>query len=111
MEGEAPNIGPWRLRKPVLAASGGVVASQSLRAAKAGAAILAAGGNSVDAAIATGMALAAVEPWMSGLGGAGFVVVQPADGAPAQAVAFGVVAPRGLDTARYALLPGAEKDQ
>jgi gamma-glutamyltranspeptidase / glutathione hydrolase len=104
-------IGPWRLRKPALVAAGGVVASQSLRAAKVGAAILAAGGNAVDAAIATGLALAAAEPWMSGLGGAGFMVVQPAEGTAAQVVAFGAVAARRLDPARYALLPGAEKDQ
>jgi gamma-glutamyltranspeptidase / glutathione hydrolase len=105
------SIGPWSLRKPALIASGGVVASQSLRAAKVGAAILAAGGNAVDAAIATGLALAAAEPWMSGLGGVGFMVVQPAEGTPAQVVAFGAVSPRRLDPARYAPLPGAERDQ
>ena len=50
-------IGPWNLTKPAVRSSGGIVASQSRRAAHAGAAILAAGGNAVDAAIATGMAL------------------------------------------------------
>ena len=71
-------IGPWDLRKPAVTGPGGIVASQSRRAAAAGAAILAAGGNAVDAAIATGFAVGAVEPWMSGLGGCGFMVVQPA---------------------------------
>ena len=73
-------IGPWELTKPAIRSAGGVVASQSRRAAQAGAAILAAGGNAVDAAIATGLALSACEPWMSGLGGCGFMVIQPADG-------------------------------
>jgi len=103
-------IGPWDLRKPAVTGSGGIVASQSRRAAAAGAAILAAGGNAVDAAIATGFAVGAVEPWMSGLGGCGFMVVQPPEG-PAQVVDFGLVAAGGLDPARYELLPGAKGDQ
>ena len=103
-------IGPWDLRKPAVTGRGGIVASQSRRAAAAGAAILAAGGNAVDAAIATGFAVGAVEPWMSGLGGCGFMVVQPGGGA-AQVVDFGLVAAAGLDPARYELLPGAKGDQ
>ena len=103
-------IGPWELRKPALHSAGGVVASQSRRAAAAGGAILEAGGNAVDAAIATGLALAAAEPWMSGLGGCGYMVIQPADGSPASLIDFGVVAPRGLDLARYSLVQGGSTD-
>src|SRR6516162_1967885 len=103
-------IGPWELRKPATASAGGVVAGQSRRAASAGARILAAGGNAVDAAIATGFALGAVEPWMSGLGGCGFMVVQ-APGSAAQVVDFGLLAPEALEPARYVLLPGGAGDQ
>jgi gamma-glutamyltranspeptidase/glutathione hydrolase len=103
-------IGPWELRKPATASAGGVVAGQSRRAASAGAAILAAGGNAVDAAIATGFALGAVEPWMSGIGGCGFMVAQPPGGA-AEVVDFGLLAPAALDPARYELLPGGAGDQ
>jgi gamma-glutamyltranspeptidase/glutathione hydrolase len=103
-------IGPWELTKPALRSAGGVVASQSRRAARAGAAILAAGGNAVDAAIATGMALAAAEPWMSGLGGGGYMVVQPADGGAASVIDFGMMAPQALDPGRYGLAPGGASD-
>ena len=52
----------------------GAVAAQNQRAADIGAAMLAEGGNAVDAAIATAFALGAVEPWMSGVGGIGFMM-------------------------------------
>ena len=103
-------IGPWELTKPALRSAGGIVASQSRRAAQAGAAILSAGGNAVDAAIATGLALAAAEPWMSGLGGCGYMVIQPADGRAASLIDFGVVAPQSLDVRRYALAAGGDSD-
>src|SRR3970040_1363517 len=47
----------WIVRKPVARSRGGIVATQNRVAGEAGAKILAAGGNAVDAAGATGFAL------------------------------------------------------
>src|SRR5947208_17067802 len=93
----------WVVRKPVAASRGGVVASQNGVAATVGAEILAAGGSAVDAVVAAAFALAVREPWNSGLGGIGFMVVQPPGGGRAEVIDFGPIAPSGLDPAAYPL--------
>src|SRR5438045_8586137 len=64
-----------QIRKPAVTSKGGIVASQSRKAAGVGAGVLAAGGDCVDAVIATTFALGVLEPWMRGLGGGGAVVL------------------------------------
>jgi len=93
----------WELTKPAATGRRGMVVSQARSAAQAGVAVLDAGGNAVDAAVATALALATVEPWNSGLGGIGFALVHRAGESRAQVVDFGPRAPAATDPARYRL--------
>jgi len=93
----------WTVQKPAATGRRGMVVSQSRDAALAGVAVLDAGGNAVDAAVATALALAAAEPWNSGLGGIGFALVHRAGQARAEVVDFGPRAPGRLDPARFKL--------
>lgn len=96
----------WQVRKPLARSRGGIVATQNRIAGEAGARVLAAGGNAVDAAVATGFALAAVEPWNSGLGGIGYMLVYIAREDRVHVVDFAPISPRGLDPADYPLVGG-----
>jgi gamma-glutamyltranspeptidase/glutathione hydrolase len=96
----------WTVRKPVARTRGGIVATQNRVAGEVGARVLAAGGNAVDAAFATGFALAAVEPWNSGLGGVGFMLVYLAKEDRVQVVDFGPISPRNLNPGDYPLVGG-----
>lgn len=93
----------WMLSKPAASGRRGIVVSQVHAAAEAGVAMLDAGGNAIDAAVATALALAAVEPWNSGLGGIGFALVHRAGQAQAEVVDFGPVSPRNLDPSAFKL--------
>lgn len=58
----------------------GVVATESPAAARAGRAVLARGGNAIDAAVTTVLALGAARPQSCGIGGGGFMVYRSPDG-------------------------------
>ena len=58
----------------------GLVVCTSAPACDAGASVMAMGGNAVDAAVATGFALAVTHPSAGNIGGGGFMVIRTPDG-------------------------------
>ncbi len=74
----------------------GAVVCVERRAAEIGAAVLARGGNAIDAAIAVAFALAVTYPEAGNLGGGGFMLVAMADGRTA-AIDYRETAPRAAD--------------
>ena len=100
----------WQITKPAVATAQGLVASQHYEASSIGAEILKAGGNAVDAAVATGLALGVIEPWMSGIGGCGYMMVFDAESQRCHAVDFHTAAPAALDPADYPVEEDARTD-
>lgn len=79
---------------PVLARSG-MVSSQEALATRVGREILAKGGNAVDAAVATGFALAVTLPRAGNLGGGGFMMIHMAETGETHALDYRELAPAG----------------
>ena len=88
------------IHHPVLS-KGGMVSAEDAIAAQVGADILGRGGNAVDAAVATGFALAVTHPQAGNLGGGGFMVLRLADGDETLTIDFREMAPAGATRDMY----------
>ncbi|MBE7448386.1 MAG: gamma-glutamyltransferase [Kofleriaceae bacterium] len=86
---------------PPLESTRGVVAADQAVASQVGAAVLADGGNAVDAAVATALALGVVNPASSGIGGGGFAIVWDAGARSLHVYDFREIAPAALDPAAF----------
>jgi gamma-glutamyltranspeptidase/glutathione hydrolase len=94
--------------KPVAAKHGMVVAQERI-AARIGADVLARGGNAVDAAVATGFAMAVTYPRAGNLGGGGFMMIHLAKGNQDIALDYRETAP-GAATRDLFLGPNGKPD-
>lgn len=108
MPGSAP-MQTFDIRKPAVHSRHGLVAAQHRTAAQAGANVLARGGNAMDAAVVTALVLSVVEPWLSGIGGGGFLLHADGRTGAVDTLDFNMRAPIDLDPADYPLAP--ESDQ
>lgn len=93
---------------PVHEATGtrGVVAAKHGLAAEAGLEMLRRGGNAVDAAVAAAFASGVVEPWMSGIGGGGYMVIRRGDTGEAVVVDYSLRAPLAAREDMFEIVPG-----
>ncbi len=74
----------------------GMVVAQEKNAAQIGADILRQGGNAVDAAVATGFAMAVTYPRAGNIGGGGFMVIHSADAKEDIAIDYRETAPAAI---------------
>ncbi|MGH7332521.1 MAG: gamma-glutamyltransferase [Candidatus Rokuibacteriota bacterium] len=85
--------------RPVVMGLRGVATSAHPLASMAGIQVLLAGGNAVDAAVAVGSTLNVVEPFMSGIGGIGLMLISRANG-ERHVLDFIGPAPQAVDASR-----------
>ena len=105
-----PSTESWKVTKPAVEGTGGVVTSQHYLASRVGADVLRGGGNAVDAAVAASFAISTVEPWMSGLGGGGYMLVYCRASDEVKAISFGMKSPAATDAADYPVVEGNDSD-
>jgi gamma-glutamyltranspeptidase/glutathione hydrolase len=86
--------------RPVVMGTRGAVASAHPLASMAGLRMLLDGGNAVDAAVAVGSTLNVVEPFMSGAGGIGLMLISRAQGRERHVLDFIGRAPGAADPAQ-----------
>ena len=95
------------LRTPIkhmVKSSGGLVTAQHWLAAQAGANALSNGANAIDAAVTAAFSLSVVEPWLSGIGGCGYMMIYSARDQRVRTVNFGTKSPQQLNPLDYPIV-------
>jgi gamma-glutamyltranspeptidase/glutathione hydrolase len=106
----SPNLSLKRtVRKPSARSRAGIVVTQNRVASEVGVRVLKEGGNAVDAAIAAAFAVGVVEPWMSGIGGVGAMLVREAKTGKITGIDFGGRSPKGLKIEDFPLAGGLDE--
>ena len=88
-----------------------MVVSQHYAASRVGADVLAQGGNAIDAAVAASLMIGTVEPWMSGLGGGGYLLYYEAASGRTHSIEFGMRAPLAANPDDYPLVSSQEDEK
>jgi gamma-glutamyltranspeptidase/glutathione hydrolase len=96
--------------RPVVMGRRGAVASANPHSSMAGLRMLLAGGNAIDAAVATAATLNVVEPYMSSAAGVGYMVITPAGASKPVVLDFIGRAPVAADLAVFQKAGEGSKD-
>lgn len=99
----------WIIGKRQAEAEHGMVTSLHPLASAAGLEILKAGGNAIDAAVATAFAIGVVEPFMSGVGGVAALVYHQASSGKTLVVDGSSVAPKAAREDSFELAPSGSQ--
>ncbi len=107
--GAAPRLTP-PAKQPTAVGTGGAVTSVDADATRAGLSILEAGGNAVDAAVATAAALGVTEPFSAGIGGGGYLVYYDAKTRQVHTLDGRETGPASLRENSFTSAPGVAQD-
>jgi gamma-glutamyltranspeptidase/glutathione hydrolase len=100
----------WEISRREAIAENGMVAAKHPLAAEAGVKVLQEGGNAVDAAITTALAMGVLEPYMNGIGGGGFMLYHDAKTGENHFLDYFMCAPRGATPDMYELVQAGATD-